>query len=63
VAFYEQLGFRVVYRDAKDPVLVLKTESGVELNLIVNAPASLSPKAPSDWATASRYSSAIRTPT
>jgi lactoylglutathione lyase len=40
VAFYEQLGFRVVYRDAKDPVLVLKTESGVELNLIVNAPAS-----------------------
>jgi lactoylglutathione lyase len=39
VAFYEQLGFRVVYRDAKDPVIVLKTDSGVELNLIVNAPA------------------------
>jgi lactoylglutathione lyase len=39
VAFYEQLGFRVVYRDAKEPVVVLKTDSGVELNLIVNAPA------------------------
>jgi lactoylglutathione lyase len=37
VAFYEQLGFRVVYRDAKEPVIVLVTESGVELNLIVNA--------------------------
>jgi lactoylglutathione lyase len=39
IAFYEQLGFRVVYRDAKDPVVVLQTDSGVELNLIVNAPA------------------------
>ncbi|HTV18659.1 MAG TPA: VOC family protein [Polyangiaceae bacterium] len=39
IAFYEQLGFRVVYRDGKDPVVVLKTDSGVELNLIVNAPA------------------------
>lgn len=37
IAFYEQLGFRAVYRDAKDPVVVLVTESGVELNLIVNA--------------------------
>jgi lactoylglutathione lyase len=44
VAFYEQLGFRVVYRDAQDPVLVLKTESGVEINLIVNAPASFDGK-------------------
>jgi lactoylglutathione lyase len=44
IAFYEQLGFRVVYRDAKDPVLVLKTDSGVELNLIVNAPASFDGK-------------------
>ncbi len=39
IAFYEQLGFRVVYRDGKDPVVVLQTDSGVELNLIVNAPA------------------------
>ena len=38
IAFYEQLGFVLVYRDAKDPVVVLKTDSGVELNLIVNAP-------------------------
>lgn len=38
IAFYEQLGFGVVYRDAKDPVIVLQTPSGVELNLIVNAP-------------------------
>ena len=37
IAFYEQLGFRVVYRDPKDPVVVLVTDSGVELNLIVNA--------------------------
>jgi lactoylglutathione lyase len=39
IAFYEQLGFRLVYRDGKDPVVVLKTDSGVELNLIINAPA------------------------
>lgn len=37
VAFYSGFGFRVVYRDAKEPVVVLQTESGVELNLIVNA--------------------------
>jgi lactoylglutathione lyase len=37
VAFYEQLGFRVVYRDAKAPVVILQNEHGVELNLIVNA--------------------------
>jgi lactoylglutathione lyase len=44
IAFYERLGFRVVYRDGKDPVVVLKTDSGVELNLIVNAPASFDGK-------------------
>lgn len=38
IAFYEPLGFRVVYRDEKDPVVVLRTESGVELNLVINAP-------------------------
>jgi lactoylglutathione lyase len=37
VEFYEQLGFRVVYRDPHDPVLVMTTASGVEINLIVNA--------------------------
>lgn len=37
VAFYELFGFRVVYRDARDPVLVLVNDAGVELNLIVNA--------------------------
>ena len=36
-AFYARLGFRSVYTDPHAPVVVLKTESGVELNLIVNA--------------------------
>jgi lactoylglutathione lyase len=36
-AFYGLLGFRAVYRDPNDPVVVLKTDSGVELNLVINA--------------------------
>ncbi len=44
VAFYEQFGFRVVYRDDRDPVVILKTDSGVELNLIVNAAAGFDGK-------------------
>lgn len=37
VSFYGLFGFRVVYRDAHDPVLILQNDAGVELNLIVNA--------------------------
>lgn len=37
VDFYALLGFRVVYRDDRDPVLILVNDAGVELNLIVNA--------------------------
>lgn len=37
VAFYQQLGFSVVYRDPHEPVVILKNGEGVELNLIVNA--------------------------
>ena len=37
VTFYERFGFRTVYRDAHDPVLVLVNDSGIELNLVVNA--------------------------
>jgi lactoylglutathione lyase len=38
VAFYEQLGFVLFARtDNDDPVVLLKNEQGVEINLIVNA--------------------------
>jgi len=35
--FYAKLGFELCYTDAKDPVLVLRNATGVEINLIVNA--------------------------
>jgi len=38
-AFYARFGFRVTYRDATAPVVILRNEAGVELNLIVNAEA------------------------
>jgi len=38
VEFYARFGFKVVYRDEHDPVLILQNDSGVELNLVVNAP-------------------------
>lgn len=37
VDFYARFGFAVAYRDAHDPVVVLQNDTGVELNLIVNA--------------------------
>lgn len=36
-AFYARLGFQTVYKDDKDPVLVLRNDAGVEINLVVNA--------------------------
>ena len=44
VAFYRRLGFEVVYRDRTDPVVILRNETGVELNFIVNAPADFDGK-------------------
>ena len=44
VEFYARFGFAVTYRDAHDPVVVLQNESGVELNLVVNAAASFDGK-------------------
>lgn len=35
--FYAKLGFRVIYQDQKDPVMVLCNDAGVEINLVVNA--------------------------
>jgi catechol 2,3-dioxygenase-like lactoylglutathione lyase family enzyme len=46
VAFYEKLGFRAVYRDSRDPVVILRTESGVEINLIVNGAAGFDGRNP-----------------
>jgi lactoylglutathione lyase len=37
VEFYARFGFKVVYRDQHDPVVILQNDTGVELNLIVNA--------------------------
>lgn len=37
VAFYERFGFRAVYRDPHDPVLILLNDTGIELNLVINA--------------------------
>jgi lactoylglutathione lyase len=39
VEFYGRFGFDVVYRDQHDPVVILKNDVGVELNLVVNAAA------------------------
>ncbi len=44
VAFYERFGFRVVFRDAVDPVVILQNDKGVELNLVVNAASSFDGK-------------------
>ena len=38
-SFYALFGFRVTYRDVDAPVVILRNEAGVELNLIVNAEA------------------------
>jgi lactoylglutathione lyase len=39
VDFYSRFGFAVTYRDTHDPVVILQNETGVELNLVVNADA------------------------
>jgi lactoylglutathione lyase len=46
VDFYTQLGFRVVFREPAAAVVILVNDAGVELNLIVNAVASLDGKNP-----------------
>ena len=37
IHFYQKLGFQETFRAPRDPVIVLKNSSGVEINLIVNA--------------------------
>jgi len=44
VEFYARFGFTLTYRDAHDPVVVLRNDAGVELNLIVNAATSFDGK-------------------
>ena len=44
VEFYARFGFKVVYRDQHEPVVILQNDTGVELNLIVNAPATFDGK-------------------
>lgn len=44
VEFYARFGFEVVYRDQHDPVVILQNDAGVELNLVVNAPATFDGK-------------------
>jgi lactoylglutathione lyase len=36
IAFYAKLGFELVWRGGPEPVAVLRNQSGVELNLILN---------------------------
>lgn len=40
-AFYEGLGFAVVFRSPEAPVVVLRNPAGVELNLVVNGDPAL----------------------
>lgn len=37
VEFYGRLGFEVVYEDDHEPVVILRSRHGVEINLVVNA--------------------------
>jgi len=43
-AFYAKLGFETVWRGGSEPVVILKNQLGVEINLIVNADPSLDGK-------------------